>query len=42
MDEDDAPLAVARSGGALFSAFGMQWDEYEVPFDPAAALDGDG
>ncbi len=31
-----------RSSAELFSEFGLQWDEYEVPFDPMAAIDGDG
>lgn len=36
-----SPTAL-RTNSELFHQFGMTWDEYEVPFDPTAAIDGDG
>jgi len=39
MRDDETTL---MSNSERFNAFGMQWDEYEVPFDPTAAIDGDG
>ncbi len=42
MGDDELATTVLRSNSELFHQFGMQWDEYEVPFDPAAAIDGDG
>lgn len=42
MGDDETSPSVARPSSELFGEFGLQWDEYEVPFDPAAAIDGDG
>lgn len=42
MDMDQVAASGSRSSSELFGDFGLQWDEYEVPFDPMAAIDGDG
>ena len=42
MGDDDMSPTALRTNSELFHQFGMTWDEYEVPFDPTAAIDGDG
>ncbi len=41
MREDETEVGLLTDSDR-FHEFGMQWDEYEVPFDPTAAIDGDG
>lgn len=43
LDADDAP-AGRHTSSSLFGEYGlnvMTFDEYETPFDPMAAIDGD-
>ncbi len=43
LDAEDAP-AGRHSSGSIFGDFGlnmMTFDEYETPYDPLAAIDGD-
>ncbi|MCS0499891.1 hypothetical protein [Protaetiibacter mangrovi] len=43
MGDDEMPAGEEFTDGAdVRSVAGAQWDEYEVPFDAAAAADGDG
>jgi hypothetical protein len=42
MGDDETSPSGSRSSAELFGDFGLQWDEYETPYDPALLVDGDG